>query len=66
MTWATLPRCIGCALTRLRCWPSRREACGWCLSREMQHEPGRLVHGSDQPDWLARVELPPIILVLAG
>jgi hypothetical protein len=32
----------------------------------MQHELGRLVHGSDQPDWLARVELPPIILVLAG
>src|SRR4029450_401008 len=22
--------------------------------------------GTDQPDWLARVELPPIILVLAG
>jgi hypothetical protein len=25
-----------------------------------------LFMGTDQPDWLARVELPPIILVLAG
>jgi hypothetical protein len=44
---------LGCALTRLSCWPSRRRACGWCPSREMQHELGRLVPGN-RPARLAR------------